>query len=539
MFTKLITSMCIGIITGLSQSPVINDGGVGNAASYATITGPGHALARGSIATIFGKGLSLTPVVAQSSPLPTTLNGTTVNIGGFSAPLLYVSPDQVNFQVPVETPVSRVPVTVSTAAGTSAPALVDIAQTGVGIFSANGSGCGGAAALNVAEDGSMSVNSPTNSASPGQFVALFGTGLGLPLGPSQIADGTPGPWPPALAPYGVGFAVDQVIPGKDVLDRKAIAINTTFAGKAPGLVGVDQINAQLPSDVREGCAVPIQIATYFGEAAASQAVTISIRRGGGQCVDPPTSSTGALTLKRLFVLNDSPVTESVVFEAWFPGAPGLISSVWPDPAAGSRWFPHCVIPGYSALDAGVIGITAPDKRAVQVLSTKIPDGVSYDTTLPAAFQADGTYTITAVGGAGVGSFQVPIIASPGIQVLSQFPRGSNVQTISSSADPLTVKWAGGQPGQTVTVQLIEHFSGADVAALSRTVAANIGAISFERVYSGSGWSLGIGVADHVDIVIEVDTPAQVQPFTATGLNLGGLARMIYEYRFTGLTAYAQ
>lgn len=127
----------------------------------------------------------------------------------------------------------------------------------------------------------MSVNSPTNSASPGQFVAIFGTGLGLPLGRIQIVDGIPAPWPPVRAPYGVEIALDEVIPGKDVLDRNIPSTNTTFAGKAPGLVGVDQINAQLPADAREGWAVPLQVGTYFLQAAESQPVTISIHHGGG------------------------------------------------------------------------------------------------------------------------------------------------------------------------------------------------------------------------------------------------------------------
>lgn len=87
------------------------------------------------------------------------------------------------------------------------------------------------------------------------------------------------------------------------------------------------------------------------------------------------------------------------------------------------------------------------------------------------------------------------------------------------------------------MQVIEHYTDADVVALSRTVGVEVGSISFEREYSGFGWSLGISVADHVEIVVTLETPAQIQAFAAPGLSLGGFARMIHEYRFTGLTAY--
>ncbi len=100
MSTRLLGCFLVDVMTGLAQSPVINDGGVVNAASYANLAGPGHALGRGSIASISGKDLSSSAALAGSYPLPTKLNGTAVTVGGLPAPLFYVAKDQINFQVP-------------------------------------------------------------------------------------------------------------------------------------------------------------------------------------------------------------------------------------------------------------------------------------------------------------------------------------------------------------------------------------------------------------------------------------------------------
>lgn len=75
---------------------------VTNAASYAA-----GSVAAGEIITIFGTGMGPSPLVAVSSDsitggrLPTTLAGVQVMIGGYAAPLLYVSASQISAIVPV------------------------------------------------------------------------------------------------------------------------------------------------------------------------------------------------------------------------------------------------------------------------------------------------------------------------------------------------------------------------------------------------------------------------------------------------------
>src|SRR5579863_9549514 len=103
------------------QKPVIAPGGIVNAASFKPDPDRGIALTGGEIATIFGTNLAASTATAQGYPLPRTLGGTSVTYGGFSAPLFYVSPGQINFQVPTEALVLPQQIVVETSAGPSDP----------------------------------------------------------------------------------------------------------------------------------------------------------------------------------------------------------------------------------------------------------------------------------------------------------------------------------------------------------------------------------------------------------------------------------
>jgi hypothetical protein len=71
-----------------------------------TLTGGSEAseIAPGTLASVFGDNLSDQTAVAPatSDPLPTELGGVQVYVDGMAAPLLSVSPGQVNFQIPWE-----------------------------------------------------------------------------------------------------------------------------------------------------------------------------------------------------------------------------------------------------------------------------------------------------------------------------------------------------------------------------------------------------------------------------------------------------
>jgi uncharacterized protein (TIGR03437 family) len=93
------------------------------------------------------------------------------------------------------------------------------------------------------------VNSPSNAVARGGFIALFGTGLG-PV-PNAPADGT--------APTGL-------VPGTSkplvVIGSSTVALpdeNIQYSGLAPNLVGVWQLNLQIPQNAQTGTSVSIRI----------------------------------------------------------------------------------------------------------------------------------------------------------------------------------------------------------------------------------------------------------------------------------------
>jgi len=238
----------------LAQKPVIKPNGVVNAASYEGSVKGEALVVGGAIFSVFGENLAASVQRAPGTPLPTTLGGTSVTVDRIAAPLFYVSPGQINFQVPIAIAQhvgERIPVEVTTGAGASDPVLAYVQQKGDGTFSQGGGGCGPGAIQNVAADGSVSLNSPSNSASPGTFIAIYGTGLGPLYSPPE--DGQP-----ARAQPLTGLDLPGVFLGIEGFQWSP-GVQQWWAGLTPGLVGVNQINVLLGDDVLEGCAVPLRI----------------------------------------------------------------------------------------------------------------------------------------------------------------------------------------------------------------------------------------------------------------------------------------
>ena len=156
------------------------------------------AIAPQMVVAIHGSNLAAQTSVASQSPSPTLLGGTSVTFSGIAAPLLYVSPDQINAQVPsgVQFPGPSL-VVVKTGAGVSAPFSVPVTNGGApGIFTQDASGCGQAVVFNIHADGSITMNTPETSLDPVKDVGLtvFLTGLG-PVG--DRVDGVPWVFNPA------------------------------------------------------------------------------------------------------------------------------------------------------------------------------------------------------------------------------------------------------------------------------------------------------------------------------------------------------
>ena len=76
--------------------PSIGAGGIVDAASF------GSTVSQGGIASLFGVELADDIDVANDTPLPLNLRETRVFVDGWEAPLFFVSPTQINFQMPFE-----------------------------------------------------------------------------------------------------------------------------------------------------------------------------------------------------------------------------------------------------------------------------------------------------------------------------------------------------------------------------------------------------------------------------------------------------
>jgi len=189
------------------------------------------AIAPGSLISIYGPNLAEAESTAPSLPLPTSLNGTSVAIGGIAAPLVYVSRTQINAQVPFEIPVGIASMVIETPNGKSPLLKFPVAATGPGVFTV----AGGNHAVAQNYPG-LTVNSAQQPASPGQYVVVYLTGQGLVDQP--VATGAQAPTNPLARPVA---AIKARIGGQEA--------PIVFAGLAPSFAGLLQMNLIVPSVV--------------------------------------------------------------------------------------------------------------------------------------------------------------------------------------------------------------------------------------------------------------------------------------------------
>jgi uncharacterized protein (TIGR03437 family) len=220
---------------------VLNIGGATNAASYSQTYAPGM------IMSVFGTGLGLFAQLASITPLPEFMAGVQAFIcpgscapygGGYQAyilgeayglPLYYVGPNQVNVQIPYESSgATDLNIITPYNPENGVDFFFTVSTVAPGIF--------------VTEDGTNDLN-PSTTASPGQTTFLFITGEGK-VSPS-LDDGTS----PAA-----GTPTSQLPKPRAAVSVTVGGINapTTFVGIPPGLVGVTQINFNVPSNVPAG-----------------------------------------------------------------------------------------------------------------------------------------------------------------------------------------------------------------------------------------------------------------------------------------------
>ena len=215
-----------------------------NAASY------GATVAPGSIAALFGTGMATQTMIASTLPLPKTLGGTTVKINGLDAPLFFVSPNQINLQVPggVTAGTANIQIFTNGIAAAVATGTVTIADAAPGIFTIDQSGRNQAVALNsdLSTNADFDKFPGARPEASGNVVVIYATGIGntSPL----VTDGTAAPGSPLAQ---ATSATTVTIGG--------IAAQVQFSGLAPGFVGLWQINVVIPASLPTNLNTPMAV----------------------------------------------------------------------------------------------------------------------------------------------------------------------------------------------------------------------------------------------------------------------------------------
>jgi uncharacterized protein (TIGR03437 family) len=245
-----------------AQTPAINSGGVVNTAGATSV----QAVAPGALVSIFGSNLSATMALSDSVPLSSKVGGVSVTIAGLPAPIQFVSPNQINVEVPWGTPVSD----------SSGPAQLIVTSDSLGSASTTVTVVASAPSLYSIGSQGLAVNSD------GTLAAAAGAVPGITTRPAKIGDAGG----LILFATGMGAVDNPLADGANSADLTrntlaqptvtvgGVAAQVTFSGLSPQFVGVNQINIVLAAGTPTGSAVPVQL--QVNGSTVSNLVTIAV-----------------------------------------------------------------------------------------------------------------------------------------------------------------------------------------------------------------------------------------------------------------------
>ncbi len=220
---------------------------------------PGAAPSPGSLISAYG--LNLAPdglATATRFPLPEVLADVSLLVNGIPAPLLAVTPWQVNAQLPPEVPAGPAAFQLRFRDGTQGVAVAtNVQSVAPAIFLLS-------ATANQAAVLHGNTHLPVDRDHPavaGEVVEIYGTGLG-PTDPFVPA-GTPAPASPPARTWQQPLVF---------VGRRAASV--TFSGLAPGLAGVYQVNAIVPSGLSPG---QYPVVWSIGNVSSASGGTITVK----------------------------------------------------------------------------------------------------------------------------------------------------------------------------------------------------------------------------------------------------------------------
>jgi adhesin/invasin len=222
-------SVPVTIVVGCGTSgcvvPAPNLASVNNAANYHIGGSPG------GVQALFGSYLAISTQTATTIPLPTSLAGTSVLVNGIAAPLYYVSPSQINFQLPSSTATGSAQIeVVRNGQRSSTQFAVTPVQPGLYLYDNVR-----AAALNQ----DLTLHTPQTPIPAGGYVVLYLNGMGLTT--PSVPDGQAAPFDPLA-----------ILNGRVQATIGGLPAAVSFAGLTPSVVGLIQVNAQIPAGLSPG-----------------------------------------------------------------------------------------------------------------------------------------------------------------------------------------------------------------------------------------------------------------------------------------------
>jgi uncharacterized protein (TIGR03437 family) len=249
--TALLSSFFLGL-PAQAAPPIIAPGGIVNAASY--VAGP---IVAGSLTAIFGVGLASSTASSPGTPLPSTLNNVSVTMNGTAVPLLFVSPSQINAQVPWSlSGTSQVQVVVMNENGSSLPVSANLADVAPAIFTADGKQA--VAYMAATRTYTFNPGQTSRIARPGEYLRIYATGLG-PVNNTPSTGAAPDSTLSVAPTLSTSISSPSVTIG-------GVAAVVSFAGLAPqginpDYAGVYEVDAQIPLTAPAGPAVAVTLST--------------------------------------------------------------------------------------------------------------------------------------------------------------------------------------------------------------------------------------------------------------------------------------
>lgn len=524
------TLFSITLILGLSAAigfaqPTI--GGITNAASFTLAPFPGASIAQGSFFSIFGTGLGpsvadcgpgLTDCLWKPYPVPTSIQGVSAAVTvGNNAPvnvyLYLVFESQINAVMPSSVTPGSGQITVTFNGQTSQPANITVSPGSFGTFTLNQSGTGPGIFFNidpVSHGGSL--NTFFNTARPGQYITMYGTGFGAP---ADVADeGTQAPTFPddsTQAPH--NLSVQVWVGGQPA--------TVAYAGRSQ-YTALDQVNFIVPAGPGvQGCFVEVAIVVTppGGNLAVSNFTSMAVDPNGEACHDADGINMSGLAT----AVNKGSVNIGIIglrstflnvdilgppFVGWlsdtvgatfgtlsgsalesFQGVGGSVPSVNNCSVTPYQYFPPPADPalasltyldagsalqiqgplgtvsipknsngnGYSAVVGGQplseVGSVPPSGPPPFFVTTTANADGSYALTNIVA----GTYTVSSLGGA-VGAFTATVAVSSGAAAFQwtneSIPDNGTGSSPIPLNQPLTVTWTGGDPQGFINITLM-------------------------------------------------------------------------------------